>query len=74
MGRKRNACSLLTRKPEGKKPLERPGHGWVHNIKMDLGEIGWGCVVRLWIGRSGESSCEFVDEHSGSIECWETVE
>jgi hypothetical protein len=29
-------------KLEGMRPLERPRHGWVYNIKMDLGEIGWG--------------------------------
>jgi hypothetical protein len=29
------------RKPEGKRPIGRPRHGWVDNIKMDLREIGW---------------------------------
>jgi hypothetical protein len=29
-------------KPEGKRPLGRPRHRWVGNIKMDLREIGWG--------------------------------
>jgi hypothetical protein len=28
-------------KPEGKKPLVRPGRKWLDNIKMDLREIGW---------------------------------
>jgi hypothetical protein len=27
---------------EGKRLLGRPGSRWVHNIKMDLGEIGRG--------------------------------
>jgi hypothetical protein len=27
--------------PEGKEPLGRPRRRWVHNIKMDLTEIGW---------------------------------
>jgi hypothetical protein len=31
-------------KPEGKRPLGRPRWRWVDNIKMDLGEIGWGGV------------------------------
>jgi hypothetical protein len=31
-------------KPEGKRPLGRPRRRWVDNIKMDLGEIGWGGV------------------------------
>jgi hypothetical protein len=35
-------------KPEGKRPLGRPRCWWVDNIKMDLGEEGWGDVD--WIG------------------------
>jgi hypothetical protein len=31
----------LLGKPEGKRPVGRPRHRWVDNIKMDLGEIGW---------------------------------
>jgi hypothetical protein len=41
-GEKRNAYRLLVGKPEGNRPLGRPGHRWVNNIKMDLREIGWG--------------------------------
>jgi hypothetical protein len=29
-------------KPEGIRPLERPRRRWEDNIRMDLGEIGWG--------------------------------
>jgi hypothetical protein len=32
----------------GKRPLGRPEHRWVDNIRMDLGEVGWGVVD--WIG------------------------
>jgi hypothetical protein len=32
---------LLVGKPEGKRPLGRPRHRWMDNIKMDLREIGW---------------------------------
>jgi hypothetical protein len=39
---------LLVRKPEGKRPLGKRGHRWVDNIRMDLGEVGWG--VMDWIG------------------------
>jgi hypothetical protein len=35
-GAKRNANRILVGKPEGKKPLGRPRHKWVDNIKMDL--------------------------------------
>jgi hypothetical protein len=48
MGEKRNAYRLLVGKPEGKKPLRRPRRRWVDNIRMDLGEVGWGDVD--WIG------------------------
>jgi hypothetical protein len=48
MGEKRNAYRLLVGKPEGKIPLRRPRRRWVDNIRMDLGEMGWGDVD--WIG------------------------
>jgi hypothetical protein len=38
MGEKRNACTILVGKPEGKRPLRRQRHKWVDNIKMDLRE------------------------------------
>jgi hypothetical protein len=38
----------LVRKKEGKRPLERPRHRWIDNIKMDLLEIGLNVVD--WIG------------------------
>jgi hypothetical protein len=48
MGEKRKAYRLLVEKQEGKRPLGRSRHRWVDNIKMDLGEVGWGDVD--WIG------------------------
>jgi hypothetical protein len=47
MGETRNAYRILVGKPEGKRPLGRPRHRWVDNIKVDLGEIGWD--GRNWI-------------------------
>jgi hypothetical protein len=44
----KNEYRLLVRNPEGKRPLGRPRCRCVNNIKMDLGEIGWGGVD--WIG------------------------
>jgi hypothetical protein len=35
-------------KPEGKRPLGSASRRWVDNIRMDLGEVGWGDVD--WIG------------------------
>jgi hypothetical protein len=48
IGEKRNAYRLLEGKPEGKRPLGRPRRRWVDNIRMYVGEVGWGDVD--WIG------------------------
>jgi hypothetical protein len=48
-GAKTNAYRILVRKPEGKRPLERPRRRWVGNIKMNLREIS----LRIRIGISG---------------------
>jgi hypothetical protein len=48
MGEKTNVYRLLVRKPEGKRPLGRPRHRWIDNIKTDLLEIGLSVVH--WIG------------------------
>jgi hypothetical protein len=39
---------LLVAKPEGRRSLGRPRRRWLHNIRMHLGEVGWGDVD--WIG------------------------
>jgi hypothetical protein len=44
MGEKRIMYRLLVGKPEGKRPLVRPRHRWINNIKMDLSEIGLNVV------------------------------
>jgi hypothetical protein len=54
MVEKRNASRLLVGKPEGKRPLGRPRHRLVDNIRMDLGEVGWGDVD--WIGLTKDRS------------------
>jgi hypothetical protein len=48
IGENRNAYRLLMGKPEGKRPLGRSRRRWVDNIRMNLGEVGWGIVD--WIG------------------------
>jgi hypothetical protein len=64
MGEKRIACRILVGKPEGKRPLGRPGQV-VDNIKIDLGEIGW---VGLAQDRDKWRA------PSVSIKGWETIE
>jgi hypothetical protein len=51
-GENRNAYRILVGKPEGKRPLGRPIHRWLDNIKMDLREIGWGSMG--WIDLAQE--------------------
>jgi hypothetical protein len=48
MGEKRDAYRLLVEKLEGSRPLGRPRHRWVNNIRINLVEVGWGEVD--WIG------------------------
>ena len=39
---------VLVWKPERRRPLGRPRHRWVDNIRMDLQEVG--CGYMDWIG------------------------
>jgi hypothetical protein len=48
MGEKRNTHRLLFGKLVGRGPLGRPRRRWMDNIRMVLGEVGWGDVD--WIG------------------------
>jgi hypothetical protein len=41
-------------KPEGKKQLGRPRCRWVGNIRMDLGEVGWGDVEWIGLAKDGK--------------------
>jgi hypothetical protein len=34
--------------PKGKRPLRKPRRTWVDDIRMELGDVGWGVVD--WIG------------------------
>jgi hypothetical protein len=47
IGEKRNAYRILVGKPEGKRPLRRPGCRWVDNINMDLRDIGCDDINRI---------------------------
>jgi hypothetical protein len=54
--------------PEGKRPLGRRRHRWEEIIKMDLGQIGWGCRVDSVGSGQGSvaGSCKYGDERSDS--------
>jgi hypothetical protein len=47
MGEERKVHKVLVGRSKGKRPLGRPRYRWEDEIRMDLGEIGWGCVE--WI-------------------------
>jgi hypothetical protein len=38
----RNAYNILVGKPEGKRPIGRPGRRWENDVRIDLKEISWG--------------------------------
>jgi hypothetical protein len=71
-GEKRNPYRILVEKPDGKRPLGRPRHRSVDNIKIDLkrDRMGWGGMDQ-YCSRQGpvEGSCEHGNEPSGSIKC-----
>jgi len=48
MGEEMGVYRVLVGKPEGKRPVGRPRHRWVDNIRMDLQEMG--CGYMDWIG------------------------
>jgi hypothetical protein len=44
IGEKKHTYRLLVGKSEGGRPLGRPRRRWLDNIRMDLGDVGWGNV------------------------------
>jgi hypothetical protein len=48
------------RKPEGRRPLERTRRRWEDNIKMDLREVGYGCVDWMELAQDRDKWRAFV--------------
>jgi hypothetical protein len=69
MGEKRNAYRLLV----GKRPLGRPRRRWVDNIRMDLGDVGWGYMDWIDLAKDRNRWRALVNS-SGPMKCWETIE
>jgi len=44
MEERRGVCRVLVGKPEGRRSQGRPRRRWEDNIRMDLREVGCGCV------------------------------
>jgi hypothetical protein len=49
MGEKKNAYRVLVGKSEGKSRCGRPRHGWNNYIKIDLEEMVWEGVDRIYL-------------------------
>jgi hypothetical protein len=60
------------RKPQGRRPLGRPRHRFVDNIKMDLRVMVWDGMD--WIDLAEDWDCEHGNVLLGSIICWEVLE
>jgi hypothetical protein len=61
MGETRKAYRILVGKPERKRPLGRPKHRWVDNIKIDLRETGWDCMDWIDLAQNREQWRALVD-------------
>ena len=54
MEERRGVYRVLVGKPEGKRPLGRLRRRWDDNIKMDLQEVGCGCVDWIELAQDRE--------------------
>jgi hypothetical protein len=60
MGEGRGVYRVLVGKPERRRPLGRPRHRWEDNIRMDLWEVGCGCVDWMELAQDRDRWCELV--------------
>ena len=56
----RDVRKVLVGRPEGKRPLGRPRRRWEDNIKMDLEEVGRGCVDWMELAQDRDNWRELV--------------
>jgi hypothetical protein len=52
----RNEQTIMVGKPEGKRPLRKPGRTLDNNIKLDLKEAGWKDVDWIHLTWDNKSS------------------
>jgi hypothetical protein len=60
MGEGRGVHRVLVGRPEGKRPLGRPRRRWEDNIRMDLREVGCGCVDWMELAQDRDRWCALV--------------
>jgi len=51
VGKRRSVYRVLVGKPEVKRPLGRLRRRWEDNIKMDLQEVGCGCMDWIYLAQ-----------------------
>ena len=56
----RGVYRVLVEKPEGRRPLGRPRRRWEDNIRMDLREVGCGCVDWMELAQDRDRWCALV--------------
>jgi hypothetical protein len=61
MGERRAVYVVLVGKPEGRRPLERPGHRWKDNIKLDLQEMGCGGMDWIELAQDMDRWCAHMN-------------
>jgi hypothetical protein len=76
MGEGRAVYRVLLGKPERRRPMGRPRRRWENNIRMDLQEVGCGCVDWMELAQDWGRwrALECGDEPSGSIKCGEFLD
>ena len=77
MGEGRGVYKVLVGKPEGRRPLGRPRRRWEDNIRVDLREVGCGCVDWMELAQDRDrwrALVSAVMEPSGSIKCGEFLD
>ena len=60
MGEGRAVYRVLVGKPEGRRPLGRSWRRWEDNIRMDLREVGCGCVNWMELAQDRDRWRAFV--------------
>jgi hypothetical protein len=68
--------AILRHKRNTHRLLVRPKRRWLDNIKIDLGQTGWGGVDSNGLAQDRDKWRALVNtdnEPSGSIKCWETI-
>jgi hypothetical protein len=61
MGEERKVYKVLVGKFKGKRPLRRPRPRWEDGIRMDIGEIGWGCVEWIQLAQERDQMWALVN-------------